>query len=52
MDHELRTKIKNMSPEERKEVFRKMHYRRDAWYREHCGGNEKKEENSFDKATD
>ncbi len=43
MDYELRHKIKNMTPEERKEFFRKMHYRREAWYREHCGENHKEE---------
>ena len=43
MDHELRNKIKNMSPVERKEFFRKMHYRREIWYREHCGDNRNEE---------
>ena len=40
MDHDLRRKIKNMSPDEREEFFRKMHYNRQVWRREY---NEEKE---------
>ena len=36
MNHELRNKIKNMSPEEKKEFFRKMHYNRTTWHSEYC----------------
>lgn len=32
VDHDLRRKIKNMSPEERKEFFKKMHYNREKWH--------------------
>ena len=32
-DSELRNKMKNMTPEEKKEFFRKMHYDRMSWYR-------------------
>lgn len=45
MDHELRSKIRKMSPEERKEFFRKMHHSRGSWYREHP------EENTQDATT-
>jgi len=33
MNWEVRSKIKNMSPDERKEFFRKMHYNREMWHR-------------------
>lgn len=39
MDSDFRNKIKNMSPEERKEFFKKMHYNREMWHRG-CYGNE------------
>jgi hypothetical protein len=39
-DHELRNKIAKMSPEERKEFFRKMHYNRAVWCRESQPGKE------------
>lgn len=44
MNRDVRRKIMNMSPEEKKEFFSKMRYNRDAWYREHCRGNDKEEE--------
>ena len=40
MDYELRNKIVQMSPEERKEFFRKMHYNREVWRRGAQPGNE------------
>jgi hypothetical protein len=33
MDRDLKSKIKNMSPEEKREFFRKMHYNREMWHR-------------------
>ena len=42
MDHELRRKMMKMSPEEKKEFFRKMHYNRQVWQREYS--NEKEQE--------
>ncbi len=33
MDSDFRNKIKSMSPEERKEFFKKMHYNREMWHR-------------------
>lgn len=44
MNHELRNKIKDMSPEERKEFFRKMHYNRTMWRREYCRDDERPNE--------
>ena len=34
-DRELRNKLMKMSPEEKKEFFRKMHYDRTVWHRDH-----------------
>jgi len=42
VNHDLREKIKAMTPEEKKEFFRKMHYNRQAWHHEHCGENNTK----------
>ncbi len=44
MNNELRKKIKNMSPEDRKEFFRKMHYNRTMWKRDYCSDMEHSEE--------
>ncbi len=43
MDYELRRKLKKMTPEERKEFFRKMHYNREVWHREYHGEKEQNE---------
>jgi len=40
MDSDFRNKIKNMSPEERKEFFKKMHYNREMWHRGCCEKDE------------
>ena len=40
MNSELRSKIMKMSPEEKKEFFRKMHYDRKVWHREHFSDKE------------
>ena len=42
MNWELRNKIKQMSPEEKKEFFRKMHYNRQMWHHGYCYDNEMK----------
>lgn len=42
MNRELRSKVKNMSPEEKREFFRKMHYHRNNWQRECCQEEEQK----------
>ena len=38
MDSDFKNKIRNMSPEEKKEFFRKMHYNREMWHHG-CHGN-------------
>ena len=38
-DYVMRNKIAKMSPEEKKEFFRKMHYERAAWHRGHSKEN-------------
>lgn len=48
MNHELRNKLKNMSPEEKKEFFRKMHYDRSMWRRQYCLDDEHSDEKSSD----
>lgn len=47
-DRELRNKLNKMSPEEKKEFFRKMHYDRAGWSREHFND----EAHQKDKSTD
>lgn len=42
MNPEFRNKIKNMSPEEKKEFFRNMHYHRSNWRRECCEEKEQR----------
>ncbi len=49
MNPEIRNKIKNMSPEEKKEFFRNMHYHRSNWHRE-CF--DKKEQDIKDKSAE
>ncbi len=39
MESDFRNKIRNMSPEERKEFFKKMQYNREMWHRG-CYGKE------------
>lgn len=36
MNRDLRDKIKNMSPEQKREFFRKMHYSREKWQHGCC----------------
>ena len=47
-DRELRNKLMKMSPEEKKEFFRKMHYDRTVWRHEHF----KDEDSQIDKSTE
>jgi len=49
IDHDLRTKIKNMSSEEKREFFRKMRYSREMWHR---GCYEKEESGTEGKNTE
>ena len=49
MNSEMRSKIKNMSPEEKKEFFRKMHYNRQMWHR---GCNEEQDQSPEAKGTE
>lgn len=49
MNPELRQKIRNMSPEEKREFFRKMHYNREKWHHD-CFSE--KEPKTADKKTD
>lgn len=46
MDSDFKNKIRNMSPEERKEFFKKMHYNREMWHR---GCYNEKEQTSDEK---
>lgn len=45
MDRDLKSKIKNMSPEEKREFFRKMRYQRSSWHRECFEGKDQEPEN-------
>ena len=49
MNPEMRNKIKNMSSEEKKEFFRKMHYNRQMWHRGCC---EEQDQNQEEKRTE
>lgn len=40
MSRDVRSKIRNMSPEEKKEFFMKMQYERGMWHRGCCGKEE------------
>ena len=40
MNRDIRNKISNMTPEERKEFFMKMQYNREMWHRGCCGREE------------
>lgn len=42
--NELRNKLKNMTPEERKEFFTKMHKNREEWRKEFCATHDLKPE--------
>ena len=47
MDSDFKNKIRNMSPEEKREFFKKMHYNREMWHR---GCYEKEEPGSEGKS--
>lgn len=49
LNSEFRNKIKNMTPEEKKEFFRNMHYHRNNWHRE-C--SDKKEYSTNEKSVE
>jgi hypothetical protein len=49
MNPEFRNKIKNMTPDEKKEFFRNMHYQRSNWHHE-CF--DKKEQNLKEKSVE
>jgi hypothetical protein len=49
MSSDVRSKIKNMTPEEKKEFFRKMHYNREMWHR---GCYNEKEQNTEEKSAE
>ncbi len=51
-DRELRSKIMKMSPEEKKEFFRKMHYDRTVWRREHFKDEDYTEDKSAEQTTE
>lgn len=40
----LREKISKMTPEERKEYFKKMHLMRHSWFQHECGGETESEQ--------
>lgn len=48
MNSDLRSKIMKMSPEEKKEFFRKMHYNRQVWHRDYFKEKENEQEKSGD----